>query len=188
MKIATTIITTLILVGIISGQENPSTQAQRVVLDTPEVIALKLVPVTRRAAAGIYKEVSGPFDEGNKIRFALVGINTSLLPLTVRRWDHYSQNRPRLLRDNQEVAYREGLGELLKKKDLETDDIVNISVITLEPSNEKTLENLDMKDWYDPLKPGHYELSTQHRFVQGGKWVDSASITFEVKTTDSREQ
>lgn len=30
-------------------------------------------------------------------------------------------------------------------------------------------------------KGRHYQLSTQHRFVQGGKWVDSASIAFDVK-------
>jgi hypothetical protein len=188
MKIVTIIVTTLILAGIITGQEDPSTQAQRVVLNTPEVITLKLAPVARRARAGVYQEMSGPFNAESKIQFALVGTNTSLLPLTVRRWDHYAQNRPRLLRDNQEVAYRKGVSELLKSKDRENEDIVNISVITLEPSNEKTLENLDMKDWYDPLKPGHYQLSAQHRFVQGGKWVDSASVTFEVKTKDSQQQ
>lgn len=188
MKIVTVIVTTLILAGIITSQENPSTQAQRVVLETPEVITLKLAPVTRRSRVGVYQEVSGPFDTESKIQFALVGTNTSQLPLMVRRWDHYAQNRPRLLRDNQEIAYRKGVSELLKGKDRENEDIINISVITLDPSIETTLENLDVKDWYDPLKPGHYQLSTQHRFVQGGKWVDSASVTFEVKTKDSQQQ
>jgi hypothetical protein len=67
-------------------------------------------------------------------------------------------------------------------------DIVSIVGVTLEPNNEKRLEDIDLTDWYEPLKPGHYQLSTQHRFIQGGKWVDSASITFEVKPKDNKPQ
>jgi len=77
------------------------------------------------------------------------------------------------------------LSEILKnKEEREIEDIISISVVTLEPNNEKTLENLDLSDWYEPLRPGHYHLSTQHRFIQGGKWVESASVTFEVKTKE----
>lgn len=106
--------------------------------------------------------------------------NTSLIPLIVRTWDHVAQNRPRLLRDNQELPYREGLIEVVKQKDSEIEDIISITAVTLEPSNEKMLEYLDLSDWYEPLKAGHYQLSTQHRFIQGGEWVESASITFGV--------
>src|SRR6185369_6901944 len=51
----------------------------------------------------------------------------------------------------------------------------------LEPNREKIVEDLDLSYWYEPLEPGHYVLSTRHRFVQGGKWVDAASVTFEVE-------
>jgi len=183
-------IITLILISsvMIASQESQISQAQRIVLDTPEVIALKLTPVTRRTYAGAHQSVTGPFDTESKIRFTLVATNTSLMPLVVRTWDHRAQNRPHLLRDNQEVPYREGLNDLIKQKDNETGDIVSIVGVTLEPNNEKRLENLDLNDWYEPLQPGHYQLSTQHRFIQGGKWVDSASITFEVKPKDSKPQ
>lgn len=182
MKVASMIGTILISSLIIASQENQSSQAQQVVLDTPEVISLKLAALTRRASAGVYQQASGPFTPESKIKFALVATNTSLIPLPVRRWDQFAQNRPRLLRDNQEVPYRDGLTDLLKKKDRDTDDIVSIVVITLAPNTEKTLEQIDLSNWYEPLQPGHYQLSTQHRFVQGGKWVDSASITFEVES------
>ena len=164
------------------------TQAQRVVLDTPEVITLKLAPVTRRMSAGVHQPQSGPFESNTKIKFALVATNTTLIPLVVRTWDTRAQNRPRLLRDNSEVPYREGLSELLKQKDNEMGDIISITAVTLEPNHEKRLENIDVSDWYEPLKSGHYQLSTQHRFIQGGKWVESASITFDVKPTDTKLQ
>src|SRR5829696_3453782 len=177
MKVASLIITLLIW-STIASQESESTQAQRVVLDTPEVIALKLAPVTRRVSAGVHQPLIGPFDPESKIKFALVATNTSLIPLVVRTWDYRAQNRPRLLRDNQEVPYQEGLSDLLKEKDSEIGDIISMLAVTLEPNNEKTLEYLDVGSWFEPLEPGHYRLSTQHRFVQGGKWVGSASISF----------
>ena len=181
MKIALMIVAILICSVISSGQENQISQAQQVVLDTPEVIQLKLAAMTRRASAGVYKQTTGPFTPNNKIKFALVATNTSLLPLPVRSWDQFAQNRPRLLRDNQEVPYRDGLTDLLKNKDNDTGgDIVSIVEITLPPNTEKTLEQIDLSNWYEPLQPGHYVLSTRHRFVQGGKWVESASIAFEV--------
>lgn len=185
MKIFSLIIL-LLMSSAIASQERQTTQAQRVVLDTPEVIALKLAPITRRVSAGVHQALNGPFDPDTKIRFALIATNTSLIPLVVRTWDHRAQNRPRLLRDNQEVPYREGLSELLTQKDSETADIISITTVTLEPNNEKRLEYIDLSDWYESPKPGHYQLSTQHRFIQGGKWVDSASITFEVKPKDSK--
>jgi hypothetical protein len=187
MKMASLII--VLLMSSASGsQESQSPQAQRIVLDTPEVITLKLTPITRRVSAGVHKPLTGPFDTESKIKFALVATNTSLIPLIVRTWDPRAQNRPRLLWDNQEVPYREGLSELLTQKDNEMGDIVSIVGVTLEPNNEKRLEDIDLTDWYEPLKPGHYQLSTQHRFIQGGKWVDSASITFEVKPKDNKPQ
>ena len=178
MRIALLIITVLFS-AFIAGQENKNSQAERIVLDTPEVIAVKLAPIMKRVSADLYKPHGGPFTAESNIKFAIVATNTSLVPLRLRSWDLYDQNRPRLLRDNQEIAYRNGLSDLLKKK--ETDgDIISLNVITLEPNHEKTLEYLDLSNWYEPLQPGHYQLSTQRRFIQGGKWVDSASITFEV--------
>lgn len=187
MKIVSLILTFL-MSSAIATQEKQSTQAQRVVLDTPEVITLKLAPVTRRVSAGVHQPLNGPFEPDTKIRFALIATNTSLIPLVVRTWDYRAQNRPRLLRDNQEVPYREGLNELLIQKEREIEDIVSIVAVKLEPNNENRLEYINLSDWYEPLKPGHYQFSTQHRFIQGGKWVDSASITFEVKPKDSKPQ
>src|SRR5215217_2622788 len=133
MKIASLIITGLMSLAIAS-QESQTTQAQRVVLDTPEVITLKLAPITRRVSAGVYQPLNGPFDLESKIRFGLVATNTSLIPLVVRTWDYRAQNRPRLLRDNQEVPYREGLSDLLTQKDSEIGDTISILAVTLEPN------------------------------------------------------
>ena len=182
MKITAVIITIVICLASVERQQNQRSQAEQVVLDTPEVISLKLTPLTRRASASVSQQVTGPFTPESKIKFALVATNGSLLPLVVRTWDHLDQNRPRLVRDNQEVGYRAGLNELIKKKDEQgATDIISLVSVTLEPNQEKTLEFIDLGEWYTPLQPGHYVLSTQHRFIQGGKGVDAASVTFEVE-------
>ena len=176
------IATTLIVSAIVIGQEKEViTPEQRVVLENPEVIGLQLAPILRRRSAGVYKEASGPFNSESKIKFELIAINNSSIPLDVRSWDSLAQNRPRLLRDNQEVAYRNGLMELLKNKDKEDGDIVHLFVIRLQPNERKVIDSVEISDWYEPVQVGHYELSMQHRFVQGGKFVNSASVVFEVE-------
>lgn len=165
-----------------STQDLP--QAQRVVLDNPEVITLEFASTARRRSA--YEKMGGPFEPASKIKFNLVGTNTSIVTLGVRRWDTYAQNKPRLFRDNQEVAYRNDITELLKEKHTKDSEIISLFVIKLAPNDPKILETFDLADWYEPLGPGHYELSTQHRFIQGGKWVDSAAIVFEVQHLNSK--
>src|SRR5215207_9773294 len=114
MRIALLIITILFCSAMVAGQENKSSQAERVVLDTPDVIAVKLAPVTRRISAGAYQPLTGPFEAESKNKFAMVATNTSLIPLRRRSWELHDQNRPRLVRGNQEVSYRNGLKDLLK--------------------------------------------------------------------------
>ena len=168
------------------AQDNRLPQRRQVVLDHPEVIQLRLSPVTRRRSAGVYEKELGPFVGHSKVRFVLSAINTSTIALDVRSWDTVAQNRPRLLRDNQEVPYREGISDLIEKKE-NSNDIVSLVVIRLEPNMEKTLETIDLSTWYPPLEPGHYVFSTQHRFVQGGKWVDSDLIGFEVQVENRQK-
>jgi len=51
MKIASLIITLLFFSAIVAGQEKKISQAERIVLDTPEVISLKLAPLVQLVSA-----------------------------------------------------------------------------------------------------------------------------------------
>jgi hypothetical protein len=51
MKIASLIITLLLFSAIVAGQEKKISQAERIVLDTPEVISLKLAPLVQLVSA-----------------------------------------------------------------------------------------------------------------------------------------
>jgi hypothetical protein len=164
-----------------AGKNQEPTQAERVVRDNPEVILLELTPITRRRSAGVYEKVLKPFKPGSNITFELMGTNTSILPLVVYGWNTISQNRPMLFRDGQEVPYRKGLAESLKRTEKEPMEVIHLVTTRLEPNQPKLIEKLDLGNWYEPLAVGHFQLTVRHRFVDSGKWVESTSITFELE-------
>lgn len=109
----------------------------------------------------------------------MLALNTSLEPVAVAILDKYVQNRPELLRDGQIVPYREGLNKLLEAKEKDP-FIVLPQVVKLNPNEQKFIGYIYLDDWYEPLQPGHYQLSLKHRFEPGQGWIESSSITFEV--------
>jgi hypothetical protein len=183
--LATVVVLAYSLPEMAAFQTSDQSQAERVVLDNPEVIILEFAPLSQRISADVYEKLSGPFKPGSTIRFNL-GTNTSLFTLEVRRWDPYAQNKPRLFRDNQEVAYRNDVAKLIKERHTKDSEPISVRSIKLNPNEPKVLQTVSLADWYEPLEPGHYVLSTQHRFIQGGKWVESAQIFFEVRHTKAK--
>jgi hypothetical protein len=125
------------------------------------------------------EELTKPLKAGNGIHFRLLITNTSNNPVGVPIGNSYTQTRPVLLRGGDPVPYRKGIDELLARVD---DDPVFDSAkgAHLEPG-ETIATNIDLKDWYEPLKPGYYELKVRMRFIWGGTWVESSDITFEVE-------
>lgn len=183
---STGLILAAIIVSLVTltGQEKGLTQAERIVVDNPEVIKLELTPVTQRRRARVYEKLSGPYKPSGKIAFDLLATNTSTFPLVVYGWDTFSQNRPLLFRNGQEVPYRKGLDDVLKSKDKELGmEVIHLVTTRLGPGQSTVIEKIDLNVWYDLLAPGSYELSLKHRFVQGRKWVDATSVTFEVEAT-----
>jgi len=118
------------------------------------------------------------FKIGDKFRFQLVLTNVSNAPILVPIGDDYKQIRPKLTRDGDPVPYQKSLDELLAQKDNEPQS-TRTKGANLGPG-EKVVTFLDLKDWYEPLKHGHYDLSVRECFIWGGRWVESSSITFEV--------
>lgn len=125
------------------------------------------------------------FNSGSRISFRLIITNASEgmvvlhLPL-----DSHILNRPQLYRDGELVSYRESVKELLQAKDRRFFD-GRSNVFGLE-SKKTITETINLDDWYEPLQPGHYELSVWHRFIWGGEWLESPSATFEVVTKERR--
>lgn len=119
-----------------------------------------------------------PYKEGDRIYLYLVITNNSIENVSFARVDFYQEHRPRLTRDGDPVPYRSKISALVIEKDKQ---IVGRSVnsATLRPG-ETVEESVDLADWYEPLPPGHYQLTVRRRFIWGGDWVESPATRFEV--------
>jgi hypothetical protein len=116
-----------------------------------------------------------------KVRIQLIMTNNSAEIVHVPVLDSYYQNRPQLLKNGALVPYRQDIEKLLPLKDAEP-EFVSVSSVTLKPSQSTKVEVLDLSDWYAPLEPGTYQLTDKHRFGEGGEWIESPAITFEVQS------
>lgn len=174
--------TTIMCVFSVGGQEKANSGQQRELLSTnPEIIQISLAPITSKRSSTDHPRVntSERFKAGHRVKFHLVMTNTALVEVRILAWDTYVQNRPILHRDGQQLPYRDDIEKLLPATESQT-DFLRMDSILLEPNNPKPLEVITLADWYEPLKPGHYNLLVRHRFQLGGKWIESSSITFEV--------
>lgn len=48
------------------------------------------------------------------------------------------------------------------------------------PEKDYVLRRINLSEWYETLSMGHYQLTVRRRFVWGGEWVQSDSITFDI--------
>lgn len=168
----------LICATTLIGQDNANeSERQLSLLVKPTHINLKII---QRELEPGEEKISPRYKEGDNIYFRIQLTNTSVLPAMALVSDPYFQNRPELLRDGEEVAYRHKAGELVQAKDREQ-FFQRTHFLRLEPHSPKVAGILRLNDWYEPLKPGHYRLINKHRFVPKGEWLESPPITFEIE-------
>lgn len=145
----------------------------------PDFAKLNLAGTSSEGSDNHSKRIVEHFDSGSKISFRLIITNASEEEIVVySQLDPLILNRPQLSRERELVSYRENVKELLQAKDRALHD-GRSNVYALE-SKQSISETISLDDWYEPLQPGHYELSVWHRFIWGGEWLESPSVTFEV--------
>jgi len=92
----------------------------------------------------------------------------------------FVQFRTRLLKVGIPVQYREEIRKTLQ----DTEDkfyMMGSSVgYTLLPGRPLKIGSFDLKDWYEPLEPGHYELTLKFRFDGKRRPIESNTVTFDV--------
>lgn len=102
-------------------------------------------------------------------------------PVEVQNTNKYYQNRPELIRDGDPVPYREDVAKSLPSVDAQTDFDRRPVTVKLPPGARTKLDVLELRDWYETLKPGRYRLTNRRRFIFEGEWVETPSISFEVQ-------
>ncbi len=158
-----------------SPEENEAAKKRHQLLKHPNFVTLELVPMPRDNLTD-----ATPFKVGDRVMFKLIMIHSLTEPLEIFRTDVYDQDRPELVRDNDPEAYTKDVAAIVKIKD-ERLEVFRENPIRIEPGKPSQIAIIDLGDWYKRLRVGHYQLTVRHRFVWGGDWVRSNSVTFEVQ-------
>jgi hypothetical protein len=149
---------------------------QEVLMEDSTVVKIKLVPIDLATPPK-----GTPYRVENNMRVKILVTNNSSTLIKALVVDIYYQNRPQLFKDGQLVAYREEIAKLVRAKDADPEFVRVGTVVSLAPTTTTELEELNLADWYEPLKPGLYTLINRHRFEVDGPWSsDSGKLLFEV--------
>jgi len=151
----------------------------KIVFASVEAVQIGIVPHERKTGKGP-PTPAPPFKAGDKFIFDLVVTNISHVPVRVMIFDTYVQNRPQLLMGGQVLSYREEIEKVVKASEHGTGEMLRLANIVLAPNESGSAETVILNDWYHPLEPGHYQLTVQHRFDEGDKWIATPSYSFEV--------
>lgn len=95
----------------------------------------------------------------------------------------YIHTRPQLSNGGQLIPYKSDVDRLVQRNDVYP-SYHSARFENLEPRQTRT-EYINLADWYEPLEPGRYSLVLRHRFIWGGRWLDSPPLDFEVATKEA---
>ena len=146
-------------------------------LKNPSFAHLELLPRLPESGESPESQVKS-YKVGDRIFFRLLITNMSSEKVAFSTADPYFYSRPLLLRDGESVPYTDHVVELLKSRGQYPDN-QSVRGPNLPPNATHT-EIIAMEEWYGRLQPGHYLLTVKRRFIWGGEWVESPSLTFEV--------
>ena len=166
------------------GQPNPAEKAARAHEKMEKYVEVKITPVVFRDVP-FSNETPGyvptqTFKVGGEMAVAVSMTNRSDQALNAFNLSRFLHNRLRLVKDGVPVRYLNDVPVKMKAVETNAGIVVSTHEVTLEPNVETLYDQLDLRDWYGTLQPGHYELTLRHRFQRGGKQVESNTVTFDV--------
>jgi hypothetical protein len=112
--------------------------------------------------------------------FELTMTNRTNETLSILFTDQYVHFRPRLLKDDIPVQYRKEIRQAVQDTEKHFRLMGSSVGFPLLPDIPYQFGYLVLKDWYEPLEPGHYELTLKHRFGTKRRPVESNTAAFEV--------
>ena len=142
-------------------------------------VEVKITPVAYSDEAQDYVPTK-TFKVGGEMASAVSMTNRSDQALNAFGLSRFLHNRLRLVKDGVPVRYLSDVPVKMKSVEASVGLVVSTHEVTLAPNAETNYDQLNLRDWYGTLQPGHYELTLRHRFRRGGKQVESNTITFEV--------
>ena len=186
------ILLTLIAFVFVSDMHRPSAFAQRPAvgqLSAEQRRAIQLVISSNGISSGLFSR--GPIAEkvtfklGEPIHIGILMTNTARESVSVCAFSNpYYQNRLQLTRDGEALACSEKIVEPIRQSDSGTlcEFTRNPDVVDLKPNSPLRVPSIELKEWYGPLSPGHYELFLKRTFAccADGQWNSTNAISFDI--------
>ena len=149
-------------------------------LGHPTFITLRLASVRRYMPREEPSTTPSPYTVDQWINFQLFMSQSLSETLTI--WETvwpYDKFRPELYRDGDILSYSKNAQKEVDIADSQPPSGSG-APNQLIPGREYDWGQMKMDDWYEPLRPGHYQLIVRKRFVSDGDWVESNPVTFDV--------
>ena len=134
-----------------------------------------------------YTDTPGPYRPNDSITLQIFITQNYSEPFSIWSSAGYENDyRLELIRDGEIVPYLKDTQQRVERANRELANGSGAS-FTFEPGREYRWIQISLLNWYEPLKPGHYQLTVRRRFVWGGDWLPSNPITFEVQALETPE-
>ena len=148
MLVRLVLVSTILLLG----SPTLSSQQERSAAQNPAAIKIEMTTLCDWLSGE--PEPLKPYPVGSVVSFQVLMTNSSAEKLLVLVMDRHIQSRPRLVRNDELVPYRNSISELIKSKE----ENLNFHQLQfsrlLEPGKPTRAEILNLRDWYEPLAPG----------------------------------
>ncbi|MBA3356640.1 MAG: hypothetical protein H0U18_12040 [Pyrinomonadaceae bacterium] len=168
--------------GILHASEEQLAANKRMaeVLRHPTLITLRLVSVPHDISKEQPTATPPPYKLGNWIHFQLIISHTFSEPLVIQQaLDPYYDVRPQLFRDGDLLPYSKEAQQNVDRKE-NAPSVGSGAESRLLPGREYGSYLVRLEGWYQPLGPGHYQLTVRRRFAWDGEWLQSSAVTFDV--------
>jgi hypothetical protein len=162
-----------------SEQQLAAFKRQQEMLRHPTFVALRLVSSRRFVPREEPTDTPAPYKVKDFIAFQIFVSQNSSEVLRLGTTTSYYDYRPELIKDGEAVGYSAKAEDRIKRAETQLHS-GSLTSIALAPGEEKEWNAVNLDDWYDPLKPGRYQLTVKKQFVSGGDWVVSNPVYFEV--------
>lgn len=156
---------------------------RRELLENPDSLSFKIGPKTDERPAGDMPHAdegrAARFKVGDEISFEVSVTSRLNEPIMLIMPDTYLNFRPQLLKGGEPVSYSDAATQMLESNKIMW-ATTNMRIETLEPGQTRRFGYFNMNAWYEPLKPGGYQLLLKFRLERDMKWVELPAVDFEV--------
>lgn len=161
-------------------QEELTNQKINELLKHPTLVQLRLLSMPRDFPRASSTDTPAPYRVDDWISFRLMVSQSVVDEVALPTYRNpYYEVRPVLMRDGEIIPYGKQAETATERAEA---TFPPASFLKLKAGTEYELQQINLKDWYESLAPGRYQLIIRRRFHWKGDWAISTTVYFEVQS------